>query len=121
MELTPEMIANKWKPGDIPNPAGNHDRHSTRPIAKRIAEFLEGDIPSDFEIDDRFKSRKAKEALIQALFERAVKQETGAAKLLIEQAEGRADQNIDLRTLGKSLSPAGESLKELAEKIRQDV
>lgn len=112
---------NPIKLGEIRNPLGNGaDRHSTRPIAKRIAEFLEGDIPSDFEIDDRFKSRKAKEALIQALFERAIKQETGAAKLLIEQAEGKADQNIDLRTLGRSITPSDERHNAMMEKLKVD-
>lgn len=110
----------KWKPGDIPNPKGNHDRHSTRPIAKRIAELFEERIPADFQVDERFKSKKAKDALVQAIFEKALMQDIPAAKLLMEHSEGK-EQSIDLTTKGEKIQSADNTrLNELLDSIKNN-
>lgn len=112
-QLTPEMIANKWKPGDIPNPGGNTGGWSTRPWKKVFQEMLDSE---EFEIEDlkgKARTAKAKDALVYVMAREAAKGNVRAAQLVLEWSEGKLEQPIKLTDTGTD-----DRYKEMMDKIK---
>ena len=110
-----------WKPGQSGNPTGNNG-WSTKPISKRIQEYLEGDCQFLDHLPDNLKSKKAKDMLIEALVKKAIGTETygsdtSAMKLIFEHAEGKPYQAIDMTTKGERISSSTSKLDELIAKL----
>lgn len=123
--MHPDMEAMKIKPGEVRNPKGNADGHSTRPISRRIEEVLENGIET-ITTKTRFKSRKAHDALIAAMFERAIgvgDDATGSladTKNIIELVEGKTPDRLDLTSNGKTIAQQSQ-LAEFKEALREEI
>ena len=116
--VPPALQANMWQPGQSGNPKGNFDRHSTKPIAKRIQEYLDKGC-ENIEALKEFKSKAAKDAIIEAMITNAVKGDKGSAKLLFEMVEGKPAQSVDVTTNGEKISQSTERLDEVLAKLKE--
>jgi hypothetical protein len=121
MEEYPNLIP--AKPGEVRNPKGNADRHSTRPISTLIREYFERGC-QDLDIKEKFKSKKAKEALVEALLEKAIGSDgvdTRAMSILLEYGEGKPETKVDITTKGDKVESAPIArLNEMIEAIKKD-
>jgi hypothetical protein len=81
-ELSPEFLANRWKPGQSGNPSGR-----PRKLTDPLEAFLEEAVPGDPE------QRSYKKLLVQTLVKRAITRSDVLMKEIFDRVEGRVRLN----------------------------